>query len=165
MDDKGRISCDDYRDLNDLDRFDARMQIIELLKQMGLYEGAKNHEMRLAICSRTGDIIEPFIMPQWYLKCSDMAKRVLELTEAKKLTIQPQYFRNQWFSWLNSTHDWCLSRQLWWGHTIPAFKVTAGVNFERWIAASTVEEAHKIAQAALLECGLSGSEYQLEQVI
>ncbi|KAI1317494.1 hypothetical protein EDD11_008301 [Mortierella claussenii] len=109
-----------YENMN---RFDARDQIVEELKTLGVYRGKnENHAMRLAKCSRSGDVIEPMVMPQWYIKCDGMAKRALKDAEDKNLVFHPEAALKDWNRWLENIQDWCISRQLWWGHRIPAYK-------------------------------------------
>jgi valyl-tRNA synthetase len=84
-----------------MDRYNARTHIRQRLVDAGLYRGQQSHRMRIALCSRSGDIVEPIIQPQWYLKCTDMAANVLRLTETGQLIIRPSAFQNQWIRWLN----------------------------------------------------------------
>jgi valyl-tRNA synthetase len=80
--------------------------------------------MRLGICSRSGDILEPMITPQWYVDCNGMAKRAIDAVRNKELKIIPVEQEKTWFQWLENIRDWCVSRQLWWGHQIPAWFAT-----------------------------------------
>jgi len=104
-------------------RFETREKIIAELDKLGLYRGKSNNKMKLGICSRSKDIIEPVIRPQWYVDCKTMAARGLEVVEKKQLTILPQFQESVWNHWLTNIQDWCISRQLWWGHRIPAYNV------------------------------------------
>ncbi|KAF9990633.1 hypothetical protein BGZ75_000831 [Mortierella antarctica] len=109
-----------YENMN---RFDARDRIVEELKELGVYRGKnENHAMRLGKCSRSGDVIEPMVMPQWYIKCDSMAQRALKDADSKNLTFHPESAIKDWNRWLENIQDWCISRQLWWGHRIPAYK-------------------------------------------
>ncbi|KAG0221433.1 tRNA synthetases class I-domain-containing protein [Mortierella sp. GBAus27b] len=106
-----------------MNRFDARDKIIEELQALGLYRGKnEQHTMRLAKCSRSGDVIEPMVMPQWYIKCDSMAQRALKDAQDQNLVFHPESAIKDWNRWLENIQDWCISRQLWWGHRIPAFK-------------------------------------------
>lgn len=101
--------------------------------------------MRLGLCSRSGDILEPMITPQWYVNCDGMAKRAADAVRNGDLTIIPAEHEKTWFQWLDNIRDWCVSRQLWWGHQIPAWFATkkneTGVskndmqNNDRWVVA------------------------------
>lgn len=105
--------------------------------------------MRLALCSRSGDILEPMITPQWYVKCDDMAKRSADAVRNGDLKILPKDQEKTWFQWLDNIRDWCVSRQLWWGHQIPAWFATkkdetdvtkADIQFnDRWVVARNEE--------------------------
>lgn len=125
-----------------MDRLEARGQTIGLLKASGAYKGKKAHPMRVGICSRTGDIIEPVLVPQWYLQMKPLADKVLTLQQHYGLRILPDRFMKEWTKWLEDIKDWCLSRQIWWGHRIPAYQVLSREGQElRWVVAETEEEA------------------------
>ncbi|KAJ5076808.1 valine--tRNA ligase 1 [Anaeramoeba ignava] len=130
-------------------RFDARIAIYEELKQKGLIRGEKPNPMRIGICSRSGDIIEPILKPQWFVNCNKMAEESIEVVKTGKLKIIPDIFEDTWFRWLENIRDWCISRQLWWGHRIPAYFVDLPNHnrdkTEHWIAARTEEEAREKA--------------------
>ena len=105
--------------------------------------------MRLGLCSRSGDILEPMITPQWYVKCDNMAKRAADAVRNGELKIIPADHEKTWFQWLDNIRDWCVSRQLWWGHQIPAWFATKKSEGEvskndmdhndRWVVARTEE--------------------------
>nr|POE89574.1 valine--trna ligase, mitochondrial 1 [Quercus suber] len=134
-------------------RFKAREAVIESLQKKvlvlhycvykGLYRGAKGNEMRLGICSRTNDVVEPLSKPQWYVKCNSMARQALtndvveplskpqcyvkcnsmarqalDAIEDKKIEIIPKQYAADWKRWLENIRDWCVLRQLWWGHRV-----------------------------------------------
>lgn len=105
-------------------RFVARDKIREVLDRKGLFLHREAHEMTVPVCSRSGDILEPMLKPQWFVKCDRLARRSLELVNDGKLSILPSNpYSTLWNQWLNNIHDWCISRQLWWGHRIPAYRV------------------------------------------
>ncbi|BFZ19992.1 hypothetical protein BsWGS_23031 [Bradybaena similaris] len=106
-----------------LHRFEARSKLKEALSLLGLYCGDKGHPTVLPLCSRTGDVVEPRLKEQWFLNCRDMTQKALEAVESGQLKLIPQYNEKIWSEFLKSTqsHDWCLSRQLWWGHRIPVY--------------------------------------------
>lgn len=118
--------------------------------------------MRLGLCSRSGDVLEPMITPQWYVNCDSMAKRSTDAVRNGDLKILPQEEEKTWFNWLDNIRDWCVSRQLWWGHQIPAWfactKEEVGKISKndmdwnnRWIVARSDEEA-KAKALELLNC-------------
>ena len=108
-------------------RFEARKKVLEALDKKGLYRETKDNPMVVPICSRSKDIVEPMVKPQWWVKCSDMAKKAIEAVKSKELKIIPDQFEKTWFHWMENMQDWCISRQLWWGHRIPAYHVTIKV--------------------------------------
>jgi len=110
--------------------------------------------MRLGLCQRSGDILEPMITPQWYVNCNGMAKRAVDAVLNDQLKIIPAEHEKTWFHWLENIKDWCVSRQLWWGHQIPAWFATVKgeslskndmANNERWIVARTEDDAYEKA--------------------
>ncbi|KAL6724591.1 hypothetical protein Aduo_019467 [Ancylostoma duodenale] len=123
IDDDGNISpgCGQFSGMR---RFDARKAVIEELKKAGLYRGSEDNAMVVPICSRSKDIIEPLLKAQWYVKCDEMARRAVAAVESGELKLIPDYHVATWNRWLQSNRDWCISRQLWWGHRIPAYFVT-----------------------------------------
>ncbi|XP_068331229.1 valine--tRNA ligase, mitochondrial 1-like [Pyrus communis] len=155
--DDGKIN-QDGGEFAGMPRFKAREAVTEALKKKGLFKDAKANEMRLGICSRSQDVVEPMIKPQWYVKCSGMGKEALHAAiddENRKLEIIPKQYTADWKRWLESIRDWCISRQLWWGHRVPAWYVVYegdspdnfGASDERWVVARNEEEAK--AQASL----------------
>lgn len=130
-------------------RYDARIAVEVALMEKGLYVGKEPNKMRLGLCSRSGDILEPMITPQWYVNCDGMAKRSTDAVRNGELKIVPAEHEKTWFQWLDNIRDWCVSRQLWWGHQIPAWFATkkgeTGVlkmdmkNNDRWIVARSEE--------------------------
>ncbi|EEB07340.1 valine-tRNA ligase Vrs2/Vas2 [Schizosaccharomyces japonicus yFS275] len=121
-----------------MDRLAARVPLVEQLQSMGLLLLVKEHEQTLSFCSRTGDLIEPFLLPQWYIHMQPLGNQVLSLMQTQPLDIQPSKFLKQWTQHLNSMQDWCVSRQIWWGHRIPAYQV---LGTDEWVAARNLSEA------------------------
>ena len=127
--------------------------------------------MRLGICSRSGDILEPMITPQWYVNCDSMAKRSTDAVRNGDLKILPVEEEKTWFQWLDNIRDWCISRQLWWGHQIPAWfaytKQEAGKvskndmeHNDRWIVARNEQDA---LQKAIEKLGCTADDLILER--
>lgn len=106
-------------------RFDCRIKVLEVLRSNKLITREEGHAMSLPICSRTGDIIEPMLKSQWWLNCDEMAKKALEATQSRRIEIYPDEASRTWERWLENIKEWCLSRQLWWGHRIPAYRVVS----------------------------------------
>eukprot|EP01116_Phalansterium_solitarium_P015740 TRINITY_DN3506_c0_g1_i1.p1 TRINITY_DN3506_c0_g1~~TRINITY_DN3506_c0_g1_i1.p1 ORF type:complete len:1121 (+),score=466.98 TRINITY_DN3506_c0_g1_i1:209-3364(+) len=132
-------------------RFDARYSVISALKEKGLLREQKDNEMVIPMCSRSKDIIEPMLKPQWYVNCKNMADRAIKVVESGELEIIPAEHKTTWFRWLEGIRDWCISRQLWWGHRCPAYLVSIdGVKrdtFDNWVVGRTLEEAQANARA------------------
>jgi valyl-tRNA synthetase len=89
------------------------------------------------------------VSKQWFVKMQGMADRAVEAVRNKDITILPDRFEKVWFNWLENIHDWCISRQLWWGHRIPVYYVKKGseiLNEDDYIVAKSIEEAYEIAE-------------------
>ncbi|TMW55185.1 hypothetical protein Poli38472_013947 [Pythium oligandrum] len=146
IDDNGKMCGDIDPDFIGLDRFDAREKVVDQLKEKELYVEKLDHATTLNVCSRSGDIIEPLLMPQWFVDCNEMAQRAVKNVRSGDLVIEPKTHERMWFHFLENIHDWCISRQLWWGHRIPAYRVQRkGTDGEDWIVARSLEEAREKA--------------------
>ncbi|KAL1920867.1 uncharacterized protein VTP21DRAFT_11502 [Calcarisporiella thermophila] len=147
-----------------MDRFDVREDIIRRLRDAGVYRGQDSHTMRIARCSRTGDVIEPMVQPQWYVRCSKLAKRALEAVEMGEIGMHSLH-KEEWRRWLDNIQDWCISRQLWWGHRIPAYRIKwkDGSKKESWIAAASIEEARSLAHDFCSTKNISSASVELAQ--
>jgi valyl-tRNA synthetase len=146
---------------NGMKRFDARKAVTEELKGMGLFHGVQDNPMVVPMCSRSKDIIEPMLKPQWYVECNQMAKDAIQVVKNGELKLIPESSCDQWYRWLEGIRPWCISRQLWWGHRIPAYYVefTAPehapswvdlglkdlMDPKRWVSAHSLEEAKQKA--------------------
>ncbi|RIA84259.1 tRNA synthetases class I-domain-containing protein [Glomus cerebriforme] len=155
-------------DLINKDRFDARKIIVDKLQSLGCYRGKDTkHEMRIAICSRSGDVIEPLLQPQWYLKCKDMAQRALHDVESENIVIKPSHHTEEWNRWLRNIQDWCISRQLWWGHPIPAYHLSyegQPSSDGLWFVAASNNEADQLVKEYFKQNNVSlQTNYTLKQ--
>ncbi|KAL3869903.1 hypothetical protein ACJMK2_042527 [Sinanodonta woodiana] len=153
MTDDGNIT-DECGQFAGMKRFEARKSVLEALKAKGLYHGTKDNPMVVPMCSRSKDVIEPLLKPQWYVDVKDMSAKAVEAVESGELKIIPDMHVKTWNNWLGNPKDWCISRQLWWGHRVPAYFVTindssvpAGkdTDGEYWISGRTEEEARQKA--------------------
>jgi valyl-tRNA synthetase len=104
-----------------LDRFEARKRILHDLREQGFLVGEKDYTLAVGKCDRCGTIIEPRLSEQWFVKIQPLADRAKEAVESGEITIVPDNYRQIYLNWMNNIHDWCVSRQLWWGHRIPAW--------------------------------------------
>jgi valyl-tRNA synthetase len=104
-----------------LDRFEARKKVLADLQEQGFLVGEKDHTLSLGKCERCGTIVEPRLSEQWFIKIKSLADRAKEAVESGEITIVPDNYRQIYLNWMNSIYDWCISRQLWWGHRIPAW--------------------------------------------
>ena len=188
-----------------MNRFDARTALVKYLTEKELFFGESEHSMAVALCSRSGDVLEPRVLPQWYVKTNDMAERSLNMvlppggtggsTSPASLraescpaavpagrgdgyatvpVVPASPHEGHWEHWLASPQDWCVSRQLWWGHRIPAYYATVpGLHstgpeaigtpledFSRWVVATSDEQA---LQDAATKLGVGQEQVQLEQ--
>ncbi|GLE07674.1 hypothetical protein PINS_up018277 [Pythium insidiosum] len=147
-----------------MDRFDARSAVIDELVKRDLYVEKNDHPTTLSLCSRSGDVIEPLLMPQWFVDCSGMAQRAVENVRNGRLLIEPKSHEHMWFYFLDNIRDWCVSRQLWWGHRIPAYHIRRPGQHshedEEWIVARSMEEARR---KAIELFGPEAAEYEIEQ--
>ncbi|XP_020088963.1 valine--tRNA ligase, mitochondrial 1-like [Ananas comosus] len=164
--DEGNINSNGGLDFEGMPRFKARVAVTEALQAKGLYRGSRKNEMNLGICSRSNDVVEPMIKPQWFVSCDSMAKQALEAVRCKKIEIIPQQYEQDWYRWLENIRDWCISRQLWWGHRIPAWYVTmeddqlkdTGSYNNHWVVARNEVEALSEAKERF-----SGRKFQINQ--
>jgi valyl-tRNA synthetase len=105
-----------------LSREDARKQIVKDLELAGLLEKIEPHKHAVGVCSRCDSVVEPMLSEQWFLSMRAMADRAIEAVRKGDTTFHPKRWENVFFNWLENIHDWCISRQLWWGHRIPAYR-------------------------------------------
>jgi valyl-tRNA synthetase len=104
-----------------LDRYEARKRVLHDLREQGFLVGEKDHTIALGKCDRCGTIVEPRLSEQWFIKIKPLADRAKEAVESGEITIVPENYRQIYLNWMANIHDWCVSRQLWWGHRIPAW--------------------------------------------
>ena len=120
-----------------LERFDAREAILADLEKQGLLVGVKDHKNAVGHCYRCNSVIEPRVSTQWFVKMEPLAKRALEVVKNGKIQITPKRWEKVYYNWLENIRDWTISRQIWWGHRIPAYYSEDGTVF----VAKSLEEA------------------------
>ena len=125
-----------------MDRFEVRKQIEEDLKKAGLLEKVEAYTNKVGYSERTNVVIEPKLSMQWFLKMSDLAKPALEAVMNDDIKFYPSKYKNTYRHWMENIKDWCISRQLWWGHRIPAYYLPEG----GYVVAAKEEEALKLAR-------------------
>ncbi|GAB3378965.1 valine--tRNA ligase [Spongiibacter taiwanensis] len=108
-------------DLAGLDRYEARKAIVAEFEQLGLLEKIDPHALKVPRGDRSGLVIEPMLTDQWFVATQALAKPAIEAVEDGRIKFVPQQYENMYFSWMRDIQDWCISRQLWWGHRIPAW--------------------------------------------
>jgi valyl-tRNA synthetase len=104
-----------------LDRFKARARIVEQLEQEGLLEKVVDHQHAVGTCQRCSTVVEPLVSTQWFVKIEPLAKEAIRVVEEGKIRFLPENWTKTYYEWMFNIHDWCISRQLWWGHRIPAW--------------------------------------------
>ena len=103
------------------DRFDVRKLVVADLDELGLLEKVDDHKLKVPRGDRSGVVIEPYLTDQWYVKAAPLAKKAIIAVEDGDIQFVPKQYENMYFSWMRDIQDWCISRQLWWGHRIPAW--------------------------------------------
>jgi valyl-tRNA synthetase len=104
-----------------MDRYDARKQIVADLETAGLLEKVADHKLMVPRGDRSGAVIEPYLTDQWYVSVKPLAKPAIEAVEIGYIKFVPDNWKNTYFEWMRNIEDWCISRQIWWGHRIPAW--------------------------------------------
>ncbi|WJN58643.1 valine--tRNA ligase [Pseudomonas sp. SO81] len=109
-----------------LERFVARKQIVAAFEAAGLLQSIDDHALKVPKGDRSGTVIEPWLTDQWYVSTKPLAEKAIAVVESGEIQFVPKQYENMYFSWMRDIQDWCISRQLWWGHRIPAWYDDAG---------------------------------------
>lgn len=146
-------NCGDW---NGAKRFDARVTVVEKLKELGLFIGVDDNPMTIPLCSKSGDVIEPLLKPQWWVKQSAMAEAAKAAVLSGELEITPKVSENDFIRWMDNVQDWCISRQLWWGHQAPVYFVNIEgeenneaarrEDGDNWVSGRTKQDAQASAE-------------------
>ncbi len=131
-----------------LDRFVARKAIVAEFEQLGLLSEIKDHDLTVPYGDRGGVVIEPMLTDQWYVRAATLAKPAVEAVENGDIQFVPKQYENMYFSWMRDIQDWCISRQLWWGHRIPAWYDNSG---QVYVGRSEAEVREKYALSPVIE--------------
>jgi valyl-tRNA synthetase len=137
----GRMTADAGPEFAGLDRFEARTKMVQRLQEEGYLVKVEDHVHNVGHSQRSGEPIEPLVSTQWFCDVSGMARAALEAVRDGRLTLVPDSWEKTWEHWLTNIKPWCISRQLWWGHQIPAWYTADG----RCLVAHSVEEAAEMA--------------------
>lgn len=127
---------------NGLDRFEARKRVVEELESKGYIEKIETHVHSVGHNQRGGAVIEPLLSTQWFVKIESLAKPAIEVVKSGKVQFQPKMWEKTYFEWMENIRDWCISRQLWWGHRIPAYYAPNG----DMVVAESLDEAISLFQ-------------------
>lgn len=133
-------------------RFDARYSVVEKLTELGLFVGKEDNAMKIPLCNKSKDVIEPLQKPQWWMKMKELAQPAIQVVRDGEIKIRPETSERIYYHWMENINDWCLSRQLWWGHQIPAYFVKIegedndSSDNDLWITGRSLEEATKKAE-------------------
>jgi len=104
-----------------MDRFDARKKVVAEFESLGLLDKIEDYTVKIPRGDRSGAVVEPYLTDQWYVKIEPLAKPAIEAVETGKIKFVPENWSKTYFDWMYNIQDWCISRQLWWGHRIPAW--------------------------------------------
>ena len=125
IDGSGRMTEAAGEEFKGLDRFECREKVVDKLKGMGLLEKVEDYQHAVGHCYRCQTVIEPHLSWQWFVRVGPLAQEAIKVVEEGKIQFIPPNWAKTYFEWMYNIHDWCISRQLWWGHRIPAWHCQA----------------------------------------
>jgi len=149
LDDNAAIGAESPAAYRGLDRFEARTRVVEDMQRLGLLEKVDDHTLRVPRGDRSGVVIEPYLTNQWYVDARELATPAIAAVESGAITFVPRQWENTYFAWMREIQDWCISRQLWWGHRIPAWYDEAG-NFYVGASEAEVRADNALADTVIL---------------
>lgn len=121
MNDDGTMNEQAGPEFEGMDRFECRKKIVDMLKDLGLMEKIEPYKHNVGHCYRCKTVVEPMISKQWFVSMKELAEPAIEAVRSGKTCFVPDRFSRTYFNWMENIRDWCISRQLWWGHRIPAY--------------------------------------------
>ncbi|HNP36748.1 MAG TPA: valine--tRNA ligase [Woeseiaceae bacterium] len=133
-----------------MDRFDARKAIVAEFKSLGLLDKIEKYTVKIPRGDRSGAIVEPYLTDQWYVSIKPLAEPAIEAVSSGRIRFVPENWNKTYFEWMNNIEDWCISRQLWWGHRIPAWYDDAGTIYVG-ASESEVRAKHKLTDDIRLQ--------------
>jgi valyl-tRNA synthetase len=131
-----------------LERFEARKRVVADLESAGLLDRIEKHKLKVPRGDRSGVVIEPYLTDQWFVRAAPLAEPAIRAVEEGRINFVPKQWENTYFAWMRDIQDWCISRQLWWGHQIPAWYDDAG-NVYVGRNEAEVRERHALADTPL----------------
>ena len=143
LDDDAAINEEAPAAYRGLDRFEARQRVVADLEALGLVDKIEPHSLRVPRGDRSGVVIEPYLTDQWYVDARELAKPAIAAVENGDIQFVPKQWENTYFAWMRDIQDWCISRQLWWGHRIPAWYDEQG-NFYVGASEESVRREHEL---------------------
>ncbi|KAJ7760204.1 tRNA synthetases class I-domain-containing protein [Mycena olivaceomarginata] len=163
LNDDGTFNANAGETFKGMKRFHVRVAVIKALKDAGLYIETKDNPMQIPICNKSGDVVEPVLKPQWWVNCKPLAGGGDQAHASGRACHHPKQSENDWYRWLETLQDWCISRQLWWGHRCPAYLLTSKAptwmydappylylqrkDGAHWVVGRTLQEATERAKA------------------
>jgi valyl-tRNA synthetase len=142
-----------------MDRFEARDAIIPMLEKAGNMVKIEDYLNKIGCSERTNEVIEPKLSQQWFCDMASMAKPALDVVKNNTIKFFPEKFKNTYSHWMENVKDWCISRQLWWGHRIPAYYLPN----QEFVVAENLEKAYLLAKEKYPELNLKISDLKQDE--
>ena len=155
IDEEGRMTKES-KICEGLTPLECRAKVVKELKRQGLLEKIEDHLYLLPYCYRCHTLIEPILSKQWFLKMEELSQKAIEAVKNGKVKFQPKRFEKIYFTWLENVKDWCISRQIWWGHQLPVWQCQRGRNSKLQIPKSKLKEKYFISLGKPRKCPLCG---------